>query len=160
MQSGGVRVGGERTLKPARQVAAGDVLTFPQGARVRVVRIEAPGERRGPPPEAQALYTDLSPPAAPRAGSRRAVPRSFCPDTAGPSEARAWTIEKGTRAPEAAGTIHSDFEKGFIRAEVMNYQDLLDAGSEAAVKQAGKLHLEGKDYVVQDGDVMLFKFNV
>lgn len=80
--------------------------------------------------------------------------------TAGEKEVRAWTITKGTKAPQAAGVIHSDFEKGFIRAEVIHYEDYLLHKSEAAVKEAGKLHVEGKEYVVQDGDVMHFRFNV
>ena len=80
--------------------------------------------------------------------------------TAGEQETRAWTIKKGTKAPAAAGKIHSDFERGFIRAEVVNYQDLLDAGSYAAAKEKGLVGLEGKDYVVKDGDVILFRFNV
>ncbi len=80
--------------------------------------------------------------------------------TAGEKETRAWTITKGTRAPGAAGKIHSDFERGFIRAEVVNYQDLLDAGSYAAAKEKGLVGLEGNDYVVKDGDVILFRFNV
>jgi GTP-binding protein YchF len=80
--------------------------------------------------------------------------------TAGEKEVHAWTIRKGAKAPEAAGVIHSDFEKGFIRAEVMKYDDLIKFGSEQKVKEAGKLALEGKDYVVQDGDIMLFRFNV
>ena len=80
--------------------------------------------------------------------------------TAGESETRAWTIKKGTKAPQAAGKIHSDFERGFIRAEVINYQDLLDCGSLAAAREKGKVGMEGKDYVVRDGDVILFRFNV
>ncbi len=80
--------------------------------------------------------------------------------TAGPKEIRAWTIRHGTRAPQAAATIHTDFEKGFIRAEVYRIDDLLALGSEAALKSAGKLRVEGKDYVVADGDVMHFRFNV
>ncbi len=80
--------------------------------------------------------------------------------TAGEQEVRAWTILKGTKAPQAAGVIHSDFERGFIRAEVMNYDDLVRLGSSAAVKEKGLLRIEGKDYTVQDGDVMLFRFNV
>ncbi|MBI4124933.1 MAG: redox-regulated ATPase YchF [Deltaproteobacteria bacterium] len=80
--------------------------------------------------------------------------------TAGPKECRAWTITRGTRAPQAAGKIHSDFERGFIRAEVMAYDDLVAAGSEAAVKASGKYRSEGKDYIVKDGDIMLFRFNV
>lgn len=80
--------------------------------------------------------------------------------TAGEKEVRAWTIPAGTKAPGAAGVIHSDFEKGFIRAEVMKYADLLEFRSEAAVKDAGKLGIEGKEYEVQDGDIMHFRFNV
>lgn len=80
--------------------------------------------------------------------------------TAGVKEVRAWTIRKGFTAPEAAGVIHSDFQKGFIRAEVMSYDDFVRLGSEQAVKEAGKLHIEGKEYVVQDGDIMHFRFNV
>jgi GTP-binding protein YchF len=80
--------------------------------------------------------------------------------TAGETETRAWTIRKGTKAPAAAGKIHSDFERGFIRAEVVNYQDLLDAGSYAAAKEKGLVGLEGKEYIVKDGDVILFRFNV
>ncbi len=80
--------------------------------------------------------------------------------TAGETETRAWTIRKGTKAPQAAGKIHSDFERGFIRAEVVNYQNLLDCGSLSAAREKGLVGLEGKDYVVQDGDVILFRFNV
>lgn len=80
--------------------------------------------------------------------------------TAGPTETRAWTIKKGTKAPQAAGKIHSDFERGFIRAEVVNYQNLLDCGSYAAAKEKGLVGIEGKEYVVKDGDVVLFRFNV
>jgi hypothetical protein len=80
--------------------------------------------------------------------------------TAGPKEARAWTIRKGWTAPKAAGVIHGDFERGFIRAETIAYDDYVAAGGEAGARDAGKLRQEGKDYVVQDGDVMLFKFNV
>lgn len=80
--------------------------------------------------------------------------------TAGDPEVHAWTIHRGTRAPQAAGKIHTDFERGFIRAEVMKSEDLFEHGSEQAVKAAGKLGVEGKDYVVQDGDIMHFRFNV
>jgi ferrous iron transport protein B len=80
--------------------------------------------------------------------------------TSGEDETRAWTIKKGTKAPQAAGKIHSDFERGFIKAEVINYKDLLDLGSSALAKEKGLMRLEGKDYVVQDGDVILFRFNV
>ena len=80
--------------------------------------------------------------------------------TAGPKEVRAWTIKKGTRAPQAAGKIHSDFEKGFIRAEVVSYDDLLECGSQLAAKEKGLVRSEGKEYVMQDGDVVVFRFNV
>ena len=80
--------------------------------------------------------------------------------TAGPTETRAWTIKEGTKAPGAAGKIHSDFERGFIKAEVVYYKDLLECGSYAAAKEKGLVGIEGKDYVVKDGDVILFRFNV
>ena len=80
--------------------------------------------------------------------------------TAGPKEARAWTIREGTKAPQAAGVIHTDFERGFIRAETIKFSDYEKYGSEAAAKEAGMMRSEGKDYVVKDGDVMLFRFNV
>ncbi len=80
--------------------------------------------------------------------------------TAGEDETRAWTIKIGTKAPQAAGKIHSDFERGFIKAEVVNYQDLLEQGSLAAAREKGLVGMEGKDYVVRDGDVILFRFNV
>ena len=80
--------------------------------------------------------------------------------TAGPQEVRAWTITKGTKAPQAAGKIHTDFEKGFIRAEIVSFDDLMSCGSMAAAKEKGLVRLEGKDYVMQDGDVTLFRFNV
>ncbi|MCT4596314.1 MAG: redox-regulated ATPase YchF [Vallitalea sp.] len=80
--------------------------------------------------------------------------------TAGPKETRAWTITKGTKAPQAAGKIHTDFEKGFIRAEVVKYEDLIESGSYTQAKEKGLVGVEGKEYVVQDGDVVLFRFNV
>ncbi|ADL07407.1 redox-regulated ATPase YchF [Thermosediminibacter oceani] len=80
--------------------------------------------------------------------------------TAGPKEVRAWTIREGTKAPQAAGRIHSDFERGFIRAEVISYADLMACGSQQAAKEKGLVRLEGKDYVVRDGDVIFFRFNV
>ena len=80
--------------------------------------------------------------------------------TAGEPEVRAWTITEGTKAPQAAGKIHSDFERGFIRAEVVSYDDLIACGSHTAAKEKGLIRLEGKDYVVKDGDIMLFRFNV
>ena len=80
--------------------------------------------------------------------------------TAGEKEARAWTIHAGDTAPQAAGVIHSDFEKGFIKAETVSYDDLIGAGSMNAAKEKGLVRQEGKEYVVRDGDVVLFKFNV
>ncbi|MCL2537813.1 MAG: DUF933 domain-containing protein, partial [Coriobacteriia bacterium] len=80
--------------------------------------------------------------------------------TAGPEEVRAWTIPIGAKAPQAAGVIHSDFERGFIKAEVVSFEDYVEYGGEKGARDVGKLRLEGKDYVVKDGDVMHFKFNV
>ncbi|MBO4297436.1 MAG: DUF933 domain-containing protein, partial [Clostridia bacterium] len=80
--------------------------------------------------------------------------------TAGSDECRAWTIKKGTKAPQAAGKIHTDFERGFIRAEIVAYEDLIREGSMNACKEKGLVRSEGKDYVMQDGDVTLFRFNV
>ena len=80
--------------------------------------------------------------------------------TAGEMEVKAWTFRRGWKAPQCAGVIHTDFEKGFIRAEVIKYDDYIHYGSEAAVREAGKMGVEGKDYVVQDGDIMHFRFNV
>ena len=80
--------------------------------------------------------------------------------TAGEKETRAWTIVKGTKAPQAAGKIHSDFERGFIRAEIVDWQGLLECGSYVAAKEKGKVRSEGKEYVIKDGDVVLFRFNV
>ena len=80
--------------------------------------------------------------------------------TAGPKEVRAWTYHKGFKAPQCAGVIHTDFERGFIRAEIIKYDDYVALGSEAAVKEAGKMHVEGKEYVMQDGDIVVFRFNV
>jgi hypothetical protein len=80
--------------------------------------------------------------------------------TAGPKECRAWTVRKGAKAPEAAGCIHTDFEKGFICAEVIDYDDFVEGGGEAGAKEKGKMRKEGKEYVMKDGDVVLFRFNV
>lgn len=80
--------------------------------------------------------------------------------TAGPKEVRAWTYRKGSKAPQCAGVIHTDFERGFIKAEIIKYDDYIALGSEQAVKEAGKMHIEGKDYVMQDGDIVVFRFNV
>jgi ribosome-binding ATPase YchF (GTP1/OBG family) len=80
--------------------------------------------------------------------------------TAGPKEARAWTVRSGAGAPEAAGEIHSDFERGFIAAETISFSDYVTLGGEQAAKDAGKMRQEGRNYIVKDGDVMLFRFNV
>ena len=80
--------------------------------------------------------------------------------TAGPKEARAWTINQGDTAPQAAGVIHTDFQRGFIKAEIVSFEDLVDAGSMAEAKAEGKVRMEGKDYIMQDGDVVEFRFNV
>jgi len=80
--------------------------------------------------------------------------------TAGPQEVRAWTIHRGWKAPRAAGVIHTDFEKGFIKAEVIKFEDYINYKSEHACKEAGKLFIEGREYIVQDGDIMHFRFNV
>ena len=80
--------------------------------------------------------------------------------TGGTDEVRAWTFTKGMKAPDCAGVIHTDFKKGFIRAEVYSYDDLMTYGSELALKEAGKLRVEGKDYVCRDGDIMFIRFNV
>ena len=79
--------------------------------------------------------------------------------TVGPKEAHAWTTTEGSTAPQSAGKIHTDFEKGFIRAEVISYKDYIAGGSEAKVKEMGKLRVEGKDYITQDGDIVHFRFN-
>ncbi len=80
--------------------------------------------------------------------------------TAGPKESRAWTVRKGATAPEAAGVIHTDFQRGFIKAEIVSYDDLMAAGSLLKAREAGRVRMEGKDYVMQDGDVVEFRFNV
>ena len=80
--------------------------------------------------------------------------------TAGKPEVRAWTIQKGTKAPQAAGKIHTDFERGFIRAEVIGFEELMECGTMAAAKEKGLVRSEGKEYVMQDGDIVLFRFNV
>ena len=93
-----------------------------------------------------------------RAGFRTLKLQTYL--TAGPKESRAWTIHQGDTAPRAAGVIHTDFEKGFIKAEIVAFDDLVEAGSMAAAKAAGKVRMEGKDYVMVDGDVVEFRFNV
>ena len=90
--------------------------------------------------------------------NRPSLPRQVL--TAGSDEVRAWTFKAGSKAPQCAGVIHSDFERGFIRAEVIKYEDYIALGGESACRQAGKLGIEGKEYIVQDGDIMHFLFNV
>ena len=80
--------------------------------------------------------------------------------TAGKPEVRAWTIKKGTKAPDAAGKIHSDIQRGFIKAEIVSYNDLIKEGSMNTIKEKGLMRVEGKDYIMQDGDIVLFRFNV
>src|SRR4030095_13385617 len=116
-----------------------------------------------PPEEREAFLTDLG---LHETGLNRMIQAGYALlglitfFTAGPKEARAWTVHKGAKAPEAAGEIHTDFERGFIRAETIGYDDYVRCGGEAGARDAGKLRAEGQDYVVQDGDVMLFRFNV
>ena len=116
-----------------------------------------------PPDEAQMFLEELG---LQESGLNRLIKKSYdllgliSYVTAGEKETRAWTIEKGTKAPQAAGKIHTDFEKGFIRAEVIDWQILLECGSYNAAKEKGKVRSEGKDYVIKDGDTVLFRFNV
>ena len=135
-----------------------------EGAQAVVVSAAIEAELVGMEPEERAEYLEslgleesgLS--RVIRAGYKLLGLKTFF--TAGPKEARAWTFHDGARAPQAAGEIHTDFERGFIRAETIAYHDYVALGGEGGAKEAGKLRQEGKDYVVQDGDVMLFKFNV
>lgn len=133
-----------------------------EGAKAVVVSAKIESEIAVLPPEEQKDYLDavgLSEP-----GLNRVIRAGYdllhllTYFTAGPKEARAWTVTKGTRAPQAAGVIHTEFEKGFIRAETIAYDDYVGLGGEAGARDAGKLRLEGKDYVVEDGDVMHFRF--
>ena len=116
-----------------------------------------------PPDEAQIFLEELG---LRESGLSRLIKKSYSLLglisylTAGEKETRAWTITKGTKAPQAAGKIHTDFEKGFIRAEVVDWQTLLECGNYNAAKEKGKVRSEGKDYVIKDGDVVLFRFNV
>jgi hypothetical protein len=133
-----------------------------EGAKAVVVSAKIESEIAVLPPEEQADYLEavgLSEP-----GLNRVIRAGYdllglvTYFTAGPKEARAWTVTRGTRAPQAAGVIHTDFEKGFIRAETIAYPDYVALDGEAGARDAGRLRLEGKDYVVQDGDVMHFRF--
>ena len=135
-----------------------------QGAGVLVISAEIESEiAQMDPEERKEFLEELG---LERSGLERLV--SACYDllglisflTAGEPEVRAWTITRGTKAPQAAGKIHSDFERGFIRAEIVPYDTLIECGSIAAAKERGLYRSEGKDYVMQDGDVVLFRFNV
>ena len=135
-----------------------------EGSEVIALCARLENELAGLPPEEKAMFMeDLG---IDKSGLDKLVTASYnllglmSYLTAGEQEVRAWTIQKGTKAPQAAGKIHSDFEKGFIRAEVVDYDSLVKLGSTVAAKEAGKLRSEGKDYVVQEGDVILFRFNV
>ncbi len=135
-----------------------------QGAQVIPVCAKLEAEIAELPPEEKALFLeDLG---IAESGLDRLVKASYTLLglisflTSGEDECRAWTIKKGTRAPQAAGKIHSDFERGFIRAEVVSYDDLMACGTMAAARDKGLIRSEGKDYVVQDGDIILFRFNV
>lgn len=135
-----------------------------EGAEVVVISAAIEAEIASLPPEEQTEFLEDSGLEEP--GLHRLIRRAYALldlityFTAGKQEVRAWTIRRGTLAPEAAGKIHSDFERGFIRAEVMPWTDLVELGSEAAVRAKGRLRSEGKEYVVQDGDVIHFRFNV
>ncbi|SGK60217.1 redox-regulated ATPase YchF [Mycobacterium tuberculosis] len=135
------------TTKPFLYVFNADEAVLTDPARVGELRaLVAPGQ------------SERGLDALARAGFHTLKLQTFL--TAGPKEARAWTIHQGDTAPKAAGVIHSDFEKGFIKAEIVSYDDLVAAGSMAAAKAAGKVRIEGKDYVMADGDVVEFRFNV
>jgi GTP-binding protein YchF len=135
-----------------------------EGAEAVVVSAAIESELVAMPPEERAEYladlglTESGLSRVIRAGYKLLGLKTFF--TVGPKEARAWTFPAGARAPQAAGEIHTDFERGFIRAETIAYDDYVALGGESAAREAGKLRQEGKEYLVQDGDVMLFKFNV
>jgi ribosome-binding ATPase YchF (GTP1/OBG family) len=135
-----------------------------EGAQAVVVSAAIESELVSMPPEERAEYLDalgLSESGLSRvirAGYKLLGLNTFF--TVGPKEARAWTFHAGAKAPQAAGEIHSDFERGFIRAETIAFDDYVSLGGESGAREAGKLRQEGKEYLVQDGDVMLFKFNV
>ncbi len=141
-----------------RKIAAGE------GAKVVVISGQVEGEIAQLPKDERTVY--LAGMGLKESGLDRMIRAGYellgliTYFTAGEKEVRAWTITKGTKAPQAAGKIHTDFEKGFIRAEVFHYDDLMQFGTEKAVKEAGLLRSEGKGYVVKDGDIMLFRFNV
>ncbi len=155
----------EEQLKDFDVDTARQVLALPPG-NIDIIPISAKLEEELqdlPPNEGKALLLELG---VTSSGLDQLVAAAYALlgyisfFTAGPKEVRAWTVAKGTKAPQAAGVIHTDFEKGFIRAETIAYDDFIRSGGEQGAKEAGKLRIEGKDYVIQDGDVMHFRFNV
>jgi len=150
--------------KPNPLVDAVKAIADVEGARVVVISGQVEGEIAQLPKEERREY--LAGMGLKESGLDRMIRAGYellgliTYFTAGEDEVRAWTITKGTKAPQAAGKIHTDFEKGFIRAEVFHYDDLMKLKTEQAVKAAGLLRSEGKEYVVKDGDIMLFRFNV
>ncbi len=149
--------GNELSAKVFAKAAAEGAEAVVVSAAIEAVLVAMPVEDRGEFLEALGL-TESGLARVIRAGYKLLGLKTFF--TAGPKEARAWTFPDGAKAPQAAGEIHSDFERGFIRAETIAYDDYVTLGGEAGAKEAGKLRQEGKEYVVQDGDVLLFKFNV
>ncbi len=145
-------------MKQVKEIAAAEK------AEVVVLAAAIESEIQALPPEERQAFLDsvgLTEPGlhkVVRAGYRLLGLQTYF--TVGPKECRAWTIQQGWRAPQAAGVIHTDFERGFIKAEVFAWQDLLKYGSESAVREKGLLRVEGKEYVVKDGDCMHFRFNV
>ena len=135
-----------------------------EGSEVMVICAKTEEELSKMPPEESAIFLEEL--GLKESGLNRLIKKSYhllgliSYLTAGEKETRAWTIKNGTKAPQAAGVIHSDFEKGFIRAEVVDYKTLLECGGLVGAREKGKVRSEGKDYVVKDGDVILFRFNV
>ena len=146
------------SLKAVKEFAKSD------GSEVLVISAKTEEEISELPPEDQQMFLDDL--GLTESGLNRLVKKSYALLglmsflTAGEPETRAWTIKIGTKAPQAAGKIHTDFERGFIRAEVVEYQTLLDCGSLSNAREKGKVRSEGKEYVMRDGDVVLFRFNV
>lgn len=149
--------GNDLSAKVFEKAAAEGAEAVVVSAAIEAELVAMPEEDRGEFLEALGL-TESGLARVIRAGYKLLGLKTFF--TAGPKEARAWTFPAGAKAPQAAGEIHSDFERGFIRAETIAYEDYIALGGEAGAKEAGKLRQEGKEYVVQDGDVLLFKFNV
>jgi GTP-binding protein YchF len=149
--------GNELSAKVFAKAAAEGAQAVVVSAAIEADLVTMPMEDRGEFLEAMGL-TESGLARVIRAGYTLLGLKTFF--TCGPKEARAWTFPAGAKAPQAAGEIHSDFERGFIRAETIAYDDYIALGGEAGAKEAGKLRQEGKEYVVQDGDVLLFKFNV